>query len=89
MVISQSSPWNPSFYLQPGLWLAFRAGAAGFGRNPARRLAGGEGKVGGNGKEVEPHLLVAFSRREMVGGGLATASGGRRWPCIAAMALWR
>ena len=31
---------------------------------------GGEGKVGKNNEELEPHLLVALARWEMVGRGL-------------------
>ena len=31
---------------------------------------GGEGKVGENNEELEPHLLVALARWEMVGRGL-------------------
>ena len=37
------------------------------------RLAGGEGEVGGNKEEIEPHPLVLVARREMVGGGWSTA----------------
>ena len=37
------------------------------------RLAGGEGEVGGNEEEIEPHPLVLVARREMVGGGQSTA----------------
>jgi hypothetical protein len=40
---------------------------------PASRLAGGEGEVGGNKEEIEPHPLVLVARREMVGGGRSTA----------------
>ena len=40
---------------------------------PASRLAGGEGEVGGNEEEIEPHPLVLVARREMVGGGRSTA----------------
>ena len=44
---------------------------------PASRLAGGEGEVGGNEEEIEPHPLVLVARREMVGGGGSTEEGGR------------
>ena len=37
------------------------------------RLAGGEGEVGGNEEEIEPHPLVLVARREMVGGGRSIA----------------
>ena len=40
---------------------------------PASRFAGGEGEVGGNEEEIEPHPLVLVVRREMVGGGRSTA----------------
>ena len=37
------------------------------------RLASGEGEVGGNEEDIEPHPLVLVARREMVGGGRSTA----------------
>ena len=37
------------------------------------RLAGGEGEVGGNEEEIEPHHLVLVARRETVRGGRSTA----------------
>jgi hypothetical protein len=40
--------------------------AVGSGRIPVKSGTGGEGKVRENGEEVGPHLLVAFSLREMV-----------------------
>ena len=89
MFISQSSPRNQVSKLPISPSPGNLNRAVGSGRIPVKSGTGGEGKVRENGEEVEPHLLVAFSRREMVGGGLATASGGRRWPCVAAMALWR
>ena len=41
------------------------------GRWPA--FSGGEGEVGGNEEEIEPHPLVLVARQEMVGGGRSTA----------------
>ena len=35
-------------------------------RFPARRVTGGEGKVGGNGEGLESYLWVAVARRERV-----------------------
>jgi hypothetical protein len=48
-------------------------------RFPARRVAGGREKVGGNGEEVEPHLMVVLAHRERAGGGGSVERGGRRW----------
>ena len=87
MFISQSSPWNQVSKLQTGPSLGNLNRAVGSGRIPVKSGTGGEGKVRENGEEVGTHLLVAFSRQEMVGGGLATASGGRRHPCATAAAL--
>ena len=36
------------------------------------RLASGEGEVGGNEEDIEPHPLVPVARREMVRGGRST-----------------
>ena len=37
------------------------------------RLASGEGEVGGNEEDIEPHPLVLVARLEMVGGGRSMA----------------
>ena len=42
-------------------------------RIPAILVIGGEGQVGENKEETEPHPLVLVARREMVGGGRSTA----------------
>ena len=49
-------------------------------RFPARRVAGGREKVGGNGEEVEPHLMVVLACRERAGG------GGEGRPAVALLA---
>jgi len=51
-----------------GLGREQREGAS---RIPARRLAGGEGKVGEKGEESRAHLLVGFGGSGMVGEGRA------------------
>ena len=66
MFISQSSPWNQVSKLQTGPSLGNLNRAVGSGRIPVKSGTGGEGKVRENGEEVGPHLLVAFSLREMV-----------------------
>ena len=43
---------------------------------PARRVAGGGGKVGEKDEGLEPHLWVVLARREVAGGGGATADCG-------------
>jgi len=58
-------------------------------RFPARRLAGGEGKVGENGEGLECYLWVAVARRERVVGGGSAERGGRRRFWSGAVALWR
>ena len=42
-------------------------------RIPAILVIGGEGEVGENKEETEPHPLVLVARREMVGGGRSMA----------------
>ena len=58
------SPLESSFIFTQGslagLWRGTEAGAALSCRIPVRRLAGGEGKVGEHGEEVEPHLMVVL-----------------------------
>ena len=46
-------------------------------RIPVKFGTGGKGKVGENDEELEPHLLVALARWEMVGRGLV--DGEQRW----------
>ena len=60
------TPWNHLFSCKGALGWTYRAGAAVFGRIPARKLAGGEGQVGEGLEEVEPHLLVALACGEVV-----------------------
>ena len=48
-------------------------------RFPARRVTGGEGKVGEKGEGFTPHLMVVLARREVVRGGGSAERGGRRW----------
>ena len=61
------TPWNHLFSCKGALGWTYRAGAAVFGRIPARMFIGGKGKVGEGLEEVGPHLLVASARREVVG----------------------
>ena len=66
MYILPFTPWNQVLKSQLGPWtdLGGNKGIpAGF---LARRLAGGEGQVGKGLEEVEPHLLVALARGEVV-----------------------
>ena len=46
---------------------------------PATRLAGGEGDVGGNGEEAEPHPVVYLARWERAGEGGSMEVDDRRW----------
>jgi len=66
MYILLFSPWNILFSCKGALGRTCRAGAAVFGRIPARKLAGGEGQVGEGLEEVEPQLLVALACGEVV-----------------------
>jgi len=54
---------------------------------PARRVAGGRGKVGEKYEGLECYLPVVLARRERVGVGLSAVRGGRRWLCSATTAL--
>ena len=65
----------------------FKHGVHGYGQRegaaidrplPAPRLTGGEGWVGGNGVEVDVHLLVLGIEARVVGDGVSTVSGGLR-----------
>ena len=66
MSILPFTPWNHLFSCKGALVQTCRARAAVFGRIPVRKLAGGEGQVGKGLEEVEPHLLVALARGEVV-----------------------
>ena len=71
-------PLELLFLLQGGPWRKSQnRGAAALGF-PARRVAGGEGKVGGKGEGFMPHLMVVLARREVDGGSGSTAEQGRR-----------
>ena len=52
-------------------------------------LAGGEGKVGGNGEGLESYPWVVVGGAEVVGAGLSTAAGGRGWNWAAVVPLRR
>ena len=54
---------------------------------PARRVAGGEGKVGEKGEGFTPHLMVVLARREVDGGGGSAERGGWCWLCSPASML--
>ena len=59
--------------------MAGSEGKAGFDRLlPSPRRTGGEGWVGGNGLEVDAHLLVLGIEARVVGDGVLTVSGGLR-----------
>ena len=64
--ILQISPWRCWFFSNevPGGRLRTEQGRA--RRFPARRVTGGEGKVGEKGEELESYLWVAVARRERV-----------------------
>ena len=87
MYILQLDPWKFWFFSNkvPGGSSQNRGGLA--RRFPARRLAGGEGKVGEKDEELESYLWVAVARRERVGGGGSAERGGRRWVCSPASML--
>ena len=55
----------------------------------ARRVAGGEGKVGEKDEELESYLWVVVARRERVVGGFPAEEQGWRWICSGAAALRR
>ena len=57
-------------------------------RFPARRVTGGEGKVGENGEGLESYPWVVVGGAALVGAGLSTARGGR-WRDWAVAALLR
>jgi len=52
--------------LKRGPWRKYRTGEELARHFPARRLAGGEGKVGEKDEELESYLWVAVARRERV-----------------------
>jgi hypothetical protein len=61
------------------------------GRNPARRLAGGEGNRVGEHEEVERNLLLCSVGAGVAGGGLAVAAllaSGRRWRAVVVRRGW-
>ena len=63
-------PWNQVTKLQIGPLPGNKNRAAVLAWIPMKFGTGGEGKVGKNDEELEPHLLVALARWEMVGRGL-------------------
>jgi len=74
----QFDPWKFWFFSNevPGGTSQNRGGLA--RRFPARRVTGGEGKVGEKDEEFESYPWVVVGRAEVVGAGLSTARGGRR-----------
>ena len=63
-------PWNQVSKLRIGPSPGKKNRAAVSTWIPVKPGTGGEGKVGKNDEELEPHLLVALARWEMVGRGL-------------------
>ena len=63
-------PWNQVSKLRIGPSPGNKNRAAISARIPVKFGTGSEGKVGENYEELEPHLLVALARWEMVGRGL-------------------
>ena len=49
------------------------------GRLLAIPVTGGEGDVGDNKEETEPHPLVYLARQEMIGGGRSAEKEVQRW----------
>ena len=75
---TQITPWGFSNSNTDVPWPGQR-GEAGFDRPfPGEVLTGGEGWVGGNGVEVDAHLLVLGIEARVVGDGVSTVSGGLR-----------
>ena len=85
--ILQFDPWRFWFFSNevPGGTSQNRGGLARC--FPARRVTGGEGKVGENDEELESYLWVVVGGAELVGAGLSTARGGRRWDWAVAALL--
>ena len=63
-------PWNQVSKLRIGPLPGNKNRAAISARISEKFVTGGEGKVGKNDEELEPHLLVALARWEMLGRGL-------------------
>ena len=76
--ILQFDPWRFWFFSNevPGGTSQNRGGLA--RRFPARRVTGGEGKVGENDEELESYLWVVVGGAEVVRSGGSTERGGRR-----------
>ena len=70
-------PWNQVSKLRIGPSPGNKNRAAVSAWIPVKFSTGGDGKVGENDEELEPHLLVALARWEMVGRGLV--DGEQRW----------
>jgi len=64
--------------LKRGPWRKSKTGEELARRFPARRVTGGEGKVGGNDEELESYLWVVVGGAEVVRSGGSTERGGRR-----------
>ena len=74
----QIDPWKFWFFSNevPGGTSQNRGGLA--RRFPARRVTGGEGKVGENDEELESYLWVVVGGAEVVRSGGSTERGGQR-----------
>ena len=77
MLFLHLDPWNQVSKLQIGPSPGNKNRAAVLARIPVKFGTGSEGKVRENYEELEPHLLVALARWEMVGRGLV--DGEQRW----------
>ena len=78
MYILHFRPWKFWFFSNevPGATSQNRGGLA--RRFPARRVTGGEGKVGENDEELESYLWVVVGGAEVVRSGGSTERGGQR-----------
>ena len=87
--ILQISLWRFWFFSNevPGGTSQNRGGLA--QRFPARRVTGGEGKVGENDEELESYLWVVVGGAEVVRSGGSTERGGRRRVCSGVVVLQR
>ena len=87
--ILQISPWRFWFFSNevPGGTSQNRGGLA--RHFPARRVTGGEGKVGEKDEEPESYLWVVMGGAEVVRSGVSTERGGRRRVCSGVVMLRR